>query len=342
MHRPASCLTDNGSPYRSAIHAIACRALGIRHLRTRPTAPADQRQGRTLHPHHARRLGLRRDLPHQPQNAPQPLTAGSALQPSPPTRSHRPTTTRHPPEQPARARARSAADRSAVTVSGRRRSPDRSTHCRLPSAASGVTSCTGVRGEVEALQLREPGERGDVLDDVRALELELEQAGQPGERRDVDDRRLGEHQLLERAQPRSGSRSATAVRATSSSAQAGSRRRPGRSPACPAATARQPGAPASGERSCTRVSSIRSTSTPSPRRARSSSIGVPLRSIAARRGPRRAREGARSTDRRVARRRARRAATSPAAARASPDPRPATSSSASSERPLSGDRSLHR
>jgi len=28
-------LTDNGSAYRSAIHAIACRALGIRHLRTR-------------------------------------------------------------------------------------------------------------------------------------------------------------------------------------------------------------------------------------------------------------------------------------------------------------------
>jgi transposase len=32
-------LTDNGSPYRSAIHAIACRAIGIRHLRTRPRRP---------------------------------------------------------------------------------------------------------------------------------------------------------------------------------------------------------------------------------------------------------------------------------------------------------------
>jgi transposase InsO family protein len=32
-------LTDNGSPYRSAIHAVACRALGIRHLRTRPRRP---------------------------------------------------------------------------------------------------------------------------------------------------------------------------------------------------------------------------------------------------------------------------------------------------------------
>jgi len=32
-------LTDNGSGYRSAIHAIACRALRIRHLRTRPRRP---------------------------------------------------------------------------------------------------------------------------------------------------------------------------------------------------------------------------------------------------------------------------------------------------------------
>jgi transposase InsO family protein len=32
-------LTDNGSAYRSAIHAVACRALGIRHLRTRPRRP---------------------------------------------------------------------------------------------------------------------------------------------------------------------------------------------------------------------------------------------------------------------------------------------------------------
>jgi len=32
-------LTDNGSAYRSTVHAIACRALGIRHLRTRPHRP---------------------------------------------------------------------------------------------------------------------------------------------------------------------------------------------------------------------------------------------------------------------------------------------------------------
>jgi transposase InsO family protein len=32
-------LTDNGSAYRSAVHAIACRTLGIRHLRTKPYRP---------------------------------------------------------------------------------------------------------------------------------------------------------------------------------------------------------------------------------------------------------------------------------------------------------------
>ena len=32
-------ITDNGSAYRSAIHAIACRQLGLRHLRTRPYRP---------------------------------------------------------------------------------------------------------------------------------------------------------------------------------------------------------------------------------------------------------------------------------------------------------------
>jgi transposase InsO family protein len=32
-------LTDNGSPYRATVHAVACHALGIRHLRTRPYRP---------------------------------------------------------------------------------------------------------------------------------------------------------------------------------------------------------------------------------------------------------------------------------------------------------------
>jgi transposase InsO family protein len=32
-------MTDNGSAYRSTIHAFACRAMGLRHLRTRPYRP---------------------------------------------------------------------------------------------------------------------------------------------------------------------------------------------------------------------------------------------------------------------------------------------------------------
>ena len=32
-------MTDNGSAYRSTVHAIACHALGVRHLRTRPYRP---------------------------------------------------------------------------------------------------------------------------------------------------------------------------------------------------------------------------------------------------------------------------------------------------------------
>jgi transposase InsO family protein len=32
-------MTDNGSPYRSTVHAAACRELGLRHLRTRPYRP---------------------------------------------------------------------------------------------------------------------------------------------------------------------------------------------------------------------------------------------------------------------------------------------------------------
>ncbi len=32
-------MTDNGGGYRSLVHAITCRALGLRHLRTQPYRP---------------------------------------------------------------------------------------------------------------------------------------------------------------------------------------------------------------------------------------------------------------------------------------------------------------
>ena len=43
--RVEAVLTDNGSAYRSAIHAIACRALGLKHLRTRPRRPQTNGKG---------------------------------------------------------------------------------------------------------------------------------------------------------------------------------------------------------------------------------------------------------------------------------------------------------
>jgi transposase InsO family protein len=55
-------ITDNGAAYRSTIHAIACRALGIRHLRTRPYRPQTNGKAERFI---RTRLGLRRALPQQ-------------------------------------------------------------------------------------------------------------------------------------------------------------------------------------------------------------------------------------------------------------------------------------
>ena len=74
--RSSAVMTDNGAAYRSAIHALACRALGLHHLSTRPYAPADQRQGRALHPHDARWLGLRSHLPQLRRANREPSRAG--------------------------------------------------------------------------------------------------------------------------------------------------------------------------------------------------------------------------------------------------------------------------
>ena len=70
-------MTDNGAGYRS----IRPRPR-LPHPRPppppHPALPAPhQRQSRTLHPHHARRLGLRRDLRHLQPNEPEPSQAGS-------------------------------------------------------------------------------------------------------------------------------------------------------------------------------------------------------------------------------------------------------------------------
>jgi len=51
-------MSDNGPCYRSAVHSLACRELGIRHLRTRPYRPQTNRQGGAFHQDPDRALGL--------------------------------------------------------------------------------------------------------------------------------------------------------------------------------------------------------------------------------------------------------------------------------------------
>ena len=70
-------MTDNGSCYRATVHALACQTLGIRAPPHPPLPAPHQRQSRTLHPHHARRLGLRRHLRQLRRTPPQPSPAGS-------------------------------------------------------------------------------------------------------------------------------------------------------------------------------------------------------------------------------------------------------------------------
>ncbi|WP_213807851.1 DDE-type integrase/transposase/recombinase [Granulicella sp. dw_53] len=58
---PTRVLTDNGPCYVGRHFQNACHALGLKHRKTRPT-PTHQRQGGTLHPNCAQRMGLRPDL----------------------------------------------------------------------------------------------------------------------------------------------------------------------------------------------------------------------------------------------------------------------------------------
>ena len=67
-------MTDNGRP-TAPPHAIACRALGIRHLRTRPRPP--QTNGKAERFIRTMLGGWAYGAIYAPaENAPQPLTAG--------------------------------------------------------------------------------------------------------------------------------------------------------------------------------------------------------------------------------------------------------------------------
>ena len=87
-------ITDNGSPDISTIHAVACRALRIRHLRTDPTAPRP-----TAKPNASSApcsvAGPTAAMYALAQNAPQPLTDGSG--PTTIAANTQPSADRHPP-----------------------------------------------------------------------------------------------------------------------------------------------------------------------------------------------------------------------------------------------------
>jgi leucine-zipper of insertion element IS481/Integrase core domain len=89
-------MTDNGACYVSALHALACRRLDVKHLRTPPTPPTHQRKGRAHHPHHAGRLGIRRHLRHLQRTHRRPPRLAPHLQSHPTTRQPRPPTTHTP------------------------------------------------------------------------------------------------------------------------------------------------------------------------------------------------------------------------------------------------------
>ena len=84
-------MTDNGSAYRAHPRARlqGARAQAPAHP---PLPPAHERQGGALHPHPARRLGLRGDLRHLRGAARGPCRLARLLQSSPTTRLPRPPT----------------------------------------------------------------------------------------------------------------------------------------------------------------------------------------------------------------------------------------------------------
>ncbi len=76
-------LTDNGNGYRSHAWAAACAELGIARRYTRPTPPADQRQGRSARQDAAARVGLPLRLPDQQPPRPSTPRLPPLVQPTP-------------------------------------------------------------------------------------------------------------------------------------------------------------------------------------------------------------------------------------------------------------------
>src|SRR4051794_29859246 len=116
-------LTDNGSCYRSRLWRDTLAVADVSHRRTRPYRPhrlgppppappaphpppppplpaPDQRQGRTVQPHPARRMGLRPALPHRNRTPPSIRPLAARLQSPPRTLRTRRAPTIKPRTQP--------------------------------------------------------------------------------------------------------------------------------------------------------------------------------------------------------------------------------------------------
>ena len=85
-------MTDNGSAYVSAAHALACRALGIKHIRTRPYRPQTNGKAERFIRTMLARVGLRRRLRLLAEERPRLSLAGSSATTPPTTRRPRPPT----------------------------------------------------------------------------------------------------------------------------------------------------------------------------------------------------------------------------------------------------------
>jgi transposase InsO family protein len=95
-------LIDNGSPYCSAIHALACRTLGIRHLRTRPRRPQINGEAERFTRTPVNALAYGAIYASSTERTAALDGWLPSLQTITPTPSHRPTTTHPAAEQPSR------------------------------------------------------------------------------------------------------------------------------------------------------------------------------------------------------------------------------------------------
>ena len=92
-------ITDNGSAYRSTIHAIACRTLGIRHLRTRPYRPQTNGKAERFIRTMLGGWAYGADLPRQRRTQRRSRRLARLLQSPPTTRRPQPQATHRSPQR---------------------------------------------------------------------------------------------------------------------------------------------------------------------------------------------------------------------------------------------------